>query len=888
MKVRIASAGTGKTTTLAHRYLEALEDLPPYRLVAVTFTRMAAADLRTRILETLMPQPELWVQALSAPILTIHGFFAELLRLAAPRLGLSIDFQQVDASLAEGWYTEAARSLLYLEDLPETPWLSRLLALFQKRSLAPTLVPLGPESARLNELFERALQAYHRRVLSTTPGPSDVERLAYRLLVQAEREAGLRDRLAARFKRVFIDEFQDTSPLQGEVFSRLEALGVAVEVVGDPKQSIYAFRNADVEVFRRARARGDALPPLRTSYRHARSIVAFLNRLTRALGEASLGFTRDEAETVEGHREAEGEVRLWVVRGEGSLDQLRRYEADLLARELKKARSEGLAWREMAILVRSYASIRFLERALSAYGMPYVVFGARGFFELPEIKALYYAIVGPWDPGDRYALATFLQGPFVGLSLEDAVRIASNPDPERALAEFPKARARFSQLAQAVRVQNPLAYLEWLVRTRFDGANYLECLPPARRANVDALLMKIAEDPPSRMEFLIQKLDRFRRFTDEGALVEGGQDAIRVLTIHKAKGLEWPLVAVFDLNRGARPDTDELHVRPHAGEFALKGEPAFDEIREAVKAREIDEVHRLLYVALSRARDRLWMTMSLPDRAFRQKAGNPAWVLAERLGIGRWEEVEAREVRAGWKLPGVKETPEPESPEGREKLLAPIRPAPFFPVDSPTGLKSRDAGAFALEDPRLEAGAGEAARAIGVLVHQAIAMNWRPDDPRDRERLFSQEVFLRLDPGVRSRVASETSALLRKYHAMLGTSLPDLPLREVDRAEVGLVLPYRGVVWEGVIDRIYRVGSRWYLDDYKTDRVDGGPDALLEHARAAGYLFQLALYRKAVMEAWSVEPEVRLIYLRPGRVLTLDPDLLAQALELRLREALGG
>lgn len=123
---------------------------------------------------------------------------------------------------------------------------------------------------------------------------------------------------------------------------------------------------------------------------------------------------------------------------------------------------------------------------------------------------------------------------------------------------------------------------------------------------------------------------------------------------------------------------------------------------------------------------------------------------------------------------------------------------------------------------------------------------------------------------------------------MLGTSLPDLSVREVDRAEVGLVLPYRGVVWEGVIDRIYRVGSRWYLDDYKTDRVDGASDALLGHARAAGYLFQLALYRKAVMEAWSVEPEVRLIYLRPGRVLILDPDLLTQALELRLRETLGG
>jgi ATP-dependent exoDNAse (exonuclease V) beta subunit len=134
--------------------------------------------------------------------------------------------------------------------------------------------------------------------------------------------------------------------------------------------------------------------------------------------------------------------------------------------------------------------------------------------------------------------------------------------------------------------------------------------------------------------------------------------------------------------------------------------------------------------------------------------------------------------------------------------------------------------------------------------------------------LLLQEVAFPFAPEERGALLREARLLLRHYRAMLGGALPPLEAREEDHAELPLVLPLGGTVWYGVLDRLYRVGETWYLEDYKTDR----------EVRPEAYRLQLALYREAVRQAWGLQAEARLVYLRPREVHPFSPEELRAAL----------
>ena len=873
MRVQIASAGTGKTTRLVAVYLKALDRHPPYRMAAVTFTRAAAAELATRLSRAIAESPRAELAG-TVFATTIHGFFAELLRLFAPYLGLDPDFQRLEAPEAELLFAEEARSLLYLKGLEGE--LEALLALFQKRSLAGELRPQGPGAEALFALFGEALAAYHRRYLERHLGPTEIERQARRLVGLLTRNRALAARLRDRFRRVFVDEYQDTSPLQGEVFEGLAGLGVELYLVGDPKQSIYAFRNADVEVFRRALRVGERLPPLTKTYRHPPRMAAFLNRLTDGLARRRLGFSPEEAPPVEPAREGPSRVGLLKLEGE-ALDRLRPREAAWLAHRLSRLhREEGVPYRAMAVLVRSYGSIRFLEAAFRRHRVPYVVLGGRGLFHRPEVQDLYHALKAVLDPDDRLALASFLHSPFVGLSLEEALAVAAAPDPRSALAGRGAVRAYLEALRERAGRTPPLAFLEELVREPGpSGAGFLERLAPEARVNVDAVLFKLARVAAGRYPLLLAAFERLARVEDEGAFAEGGEDAVRVLTVHKAKGLEWPVVWAFDLNRGGGGDDPEIYVEPGGGAFARKGDPAYPGFQKAWKAREADEAYRLLYVALSRARERLYLSYSLGPR--RPRRGNPAHAL-EALAPWEWPELKgASAVRRGGPPPPAAGRPQPRAaPPPAPEPPPPAGPGPLPAVVSPSALLEERA---AVEDPEGPAEPDGAparllARAVGVLVHFAIAQDW-PPEPEPLDALLRQEVARPLTAQERARVREEVAALLAAYRRLLAGPLVPLSQREEDRAEWPFVLPWKGAVIEGVIDRLYRAGGVWYLEDYKTDRVEGD---LLDHAQKAGYAFQLGVYARAVGDALGVRPRVRLVFLRKEQVLELDEEVLEAAL----------
>ena len=481
MKLYVASAGTGKTHTLVEELLALVKGgVPLRRIAAVTFTRKAAEELRARArkgVEALArEEPGLGgaVREVHGAVFgTIHGFMAEALRHAAPFLSLDPDFAVVDELLAEALFLEEARSLLYL--LGEDPGLEAFLRrLYQGRTLAEAFRPLeGAEG--LVRLFAEALARYRRRAQEVL-GPGDLEALALRLLRHPQALA----RVVERFPHVLVDEYQDTSPLQGRFFRALEEAGARVVAVGDPKQSIYLFRNARLEVFREALGRAEEVLVLDETRRHARRVAAFLNRFVAL-------FPEGERVAVRPTREAEGRVEVHWVEGGAGLEERRRFEADLLARRLLALKAEGYAFGEMAVLVRSRASLPLLERAFRARGVPYVLRRGQSFFNRLEVRDLYHALrlallEGPPGPEERRSLLAFLRSPFVGLNLGEVEEALLREDP---LPYLPQAvRDRVAWL-RGLAGKRPLEALKALVRDEV----FLSRLSPRARANLDALLL---------------------------------------------------------------------------------------------------------------------------------------------------------------------------------------------------------------------------------------------------------------------------------------------------------------------------------------------------------------------------------------------------------------
>ena len=893
MKVRVASAGTGKTTSLVRRYLELIRaGVPLRRIAGVTFTNAAAAELRQRVgagvraARTTGAYLELSFTAEDAPQLeaaerelggatlsTIHGFMGSALRLTAPLLGLDPDFSVVGEWEAAAVFEEELQTLLYLAESPQHGLYGTVqragrdayaltLKLFRSRSLAETYTAATPDAAAVVALFDAVYARYRVRLGAKLLTPAEVERRALTLIRHPE----ALKRLTSRYSVLLVDEFQDVNPLQGEFFRALETGGLITEVVGDPKQSIYGFRHADVEVFRAALATGEVQPPLAETRRHAAVINRFLNHLTRSFAAQNWGFSALEAPavtTVGPQAEKTGRVELHWVTGSEPVADLRAYEARVLASRLADL-SGTYAPHEMAVLAKSHAGLGYLEAALREVGLPSVLLQGRGYYERLEIRDLYHALQVGLEPVG-YSLAVWLRSPFAGLTMPeiDAVLGAEQPL-EKLELDFPETFARLTRTREAVRTP-PLTALKTLVREPFLGGNrYVDFLEPRARENVDALLFTFASRPPQEVGVLLERLERLSRQTDAGDVPQRGS-GVKLLTVHSAKGLEWPVVAVFDTGRMNVPRSEPLYISPAGGQVALKGSAAYDELGAQLSAREVGESYRLLYVAASRARDVLLLSGSVKDD---RPTGWAEALAAVGFGAGARPYARPDFVLKAWPVGPAAEVPAllaqtsglPTAPWTRRTFSLSKHP----PVSSPSSLKRDEHEPLPIADPAEGERLPGRARTVGTLLHYAVSQNWSAENPVHLENLRAQEVMFPFSEAEKSDIVAEVADLLATYEKMLGHELAALEARTEDHAEVPVALPHGGTVWQGIIDRFYCAGGVWYLEDYKTDRV-----VVPEH-----YTFQLALYARVLEQAKGIKPVVQLVYLRTRQVVRVPLGML--------------
>jgi ATP-dependent helicase/nuclease subunit A len=511
-----------------------------------------------------------------------------------------------------------------------------------------------PTLALVDELLGRYADAYAQAKRARTAVDfDDLELLARDLLVA---EPGIAVGYRERFERIMVDEFQDTNPLQLELIELVARDNACT--VGDELQAIYAFRHADVEVFRARRealaARGRAAT-LATNFRSRPEILEALNRGFAPLHEhwVDLRPGREDPPAAEPVVELlitdadawNGDAPAALGVGLPAASGVKQAEARLVAQRVGElVHEEGIAPRDVVVLLRASAEMGLYERALELAGLPTLAGGGRGWWARQQIRDLCHLLAALANPRDEEALLGLLASPMVGLSSDALALLAltargSRPgvqqrasrtlweaahDPALVLAADDAERlTAFRAWFAAERERAPRLGLDEVLargmrRTRYD-LHVLALPRGARRlANIHKLL-RLASSYEARrgrdvrgfIDLANAELEADAREADAPVDL-GGLDAVRLMTIHAAKGLEFPVVVIADLGRKGNLSPPDLHVDGDRVGIRLVDLEAkkttaldFDAIEAERRAADEAEERRVMHVAMTRAEERL-------------------------------------------------------------------------------------------------------------------------------------------------------------------------------------------------------------------------------------------------------------------------------------------
>ena len=501
-------------------------------------------------------------------------------------------------------------------------------------------------------------------------GLLDFEDLEHRTLALLDRLEARGRPLPGRPERLLVDEYQDVNPVQANVLERLRrsAAGPRVDqfAVGDPKQSIYRFRRADVAVMQRewASVGEPGRARLSESFRSRPEVVAFCNAVFGRLFRDGAAGTAFEPLVARGtfHPAPVEPPELLVVDGAHAGGDLALAEARAVVARIRAwvdggalrtkvergpdgaptAAPRPLRWGDVAVLLRSRGRVKVLERALVEAGVPFQVGRGRGFYQAQEIEDLLTLLRVVHDPLDEAAVAAWLTSPAVGATDADLLETFRPGHAAFDLAREREATRAAALHVDALRTLAARGSLEAVVRAAVDAADAVETsllqTGGERRARNLRKAVAIARrlDDDGRhglLDFLRVLTDlRDRRIDEAEAATAGGDDAVSVLTVHAAKGLEWPCVILADTSRrgGGGDRSPPFHVDdrgrvawrvrdPVEGTFHATG--AYEGAAAQEKAAEAQEALRLLYVALTRAEERLVVTAAVEGA---KKDGGPS------------------------------------------------------------------------------------------------------------------------------------------------------------------------------------------------------------------------------------------------------------------------
>ena len=578
----IAGAGSGKTKTIVHRLAHLIEQgISPKRILLLTFTRRAAAEMGRRARTLLGPSRQLdlpWGG-------TFHSIANRLLRLHASELRLDPAFTILDRSDAADLLDSARHASGFSQAKERFPQKTTCLAIYSRtvNSQQPLELCLGeafPWCAKWSGELRRLFGVYtdakqERHVLDY----DDLLLYWYHLMS----ESGPAARLAGRFDHVLVDEYQDTNTLQAQILKALVPGGKGLTVVGDDAQAIYSFRGATVRNildFPSQFAGGAATVTLDKNYRSTQPILTAANKV---IGLAPERFTKDLLATRPG-----GERPRLVVTGDELL------QVDYVVSRILEHREAGIGLSQQAVLFRAAHHSDALELELSRCGIPFVKYGGLRFLEAAHIKDALCFLRWAENPRDSIAGARVLQlCPGIGRVWAQRVldHLGDRQGAFLALHEFaapPSAAAQWPSLCEllcALRGGTAWAVQLSLVRRWYEPQlDRLYDASRTRTADLDQL-EQIAAQYGSRERFLSEmSLEPPELCGGEALPPHLDEDYLILSTIHSAKGQEWKVVYLLNVVDGCIPSD-----------------------MACGSADQIEEERRLLYVAMTRARDVLYL-----------------------------------------------------------------------------------------------------------------------------------------------------------------------------------------------------------------------------------------------------------------------------------------
>jgi len=531
-----------------------------------------------------------------------------------------------------------------------------------QRTLERELIPLKRAIYSAARDIEASYEAHKQRI-----GALDFHDLQSRLRELLATNEPVRRGYVERLPHILLDEAQDTDELQYDIVARLHEGGESLFIVGDPRQAIYEFRGANPDVFARvvARTPREQRLELPENYRSRPEIISFINGLGNALlgdgfipmdarapyyGSEPLAAPAVSAIYAVQERPAEGDEKPVV---DGVADTRGR-EAAAVAEELVRLLRAGtevidpdtkeltaLRPRHVALLFRSRTPIPHFERALAERGVPYVTAAGQGFFERAEVLDCIMMLRALAQPLDDLAYAAILRSPFVGVSDARLWRIRESGKQSsgsrslyrelRSEGGLPRFRKRFERLRSRVRSMNAADALDDAIRTfRYEAALAAHDDGPAMLANLAKLRARLRDLGAVSVAEGHAELERARelmRSEPMAPLVGPSDDVVILTTIHQAKGLEWPVVCLPGLEMSASGNGDDFSPRHGAllcdalDENAEKAKPlSVAAFEDELSRRQEAEERRLLYVALTRARERLVLSACV-----KQEGRFPEW-----------------------------------------------------------------------------------------------------------------------------------------------------------------------------------------------------------------------------------------------------------------------
>lgn len=892
-----AGAGSGKTTVLLSRIMAILKSGKGTldRVAAITFTEKAAGEIKIRLREEV--QAVLKGDALSralldlesAPVTTIHALAASILRERPIEAKVDPGFTILDELgsgllLEEAW-EEWKRAGLASADSVLVRAVERGMRPDDLKALGEFLV-YNPEAAAFplegsealdhfgNEIVPwiRGFFAHYQKKKAVRSFLDFADLLLYaRDLLKNNRP--VRGYFQRRFDFILVDEFQDTDPLQVEIvfylaeqsptadqWDRVELKKGKLFLVGDPQQSIYSFRRADIEVYRKAeevvRNQGEVLR-LSTNFRSVPSLVDAVNRVFGGLmtSQSDREEGRDYSPLLPSRSESThpSVTVLPVPAFDGAkAAEVRETEAGIVSDFILGGREAGLfQYRDVAVLFRAGVGMEAYEEKFRDCEIPYRISGGGKFYGRQEIEAVLAVLKAVDHPEDEVDLVAALRSPFFAFSYEELFlfrRLGGRFDYLTEVLGQVDSRERFREafaflkkaktLSREVPPSRLLTFLYeethilpfFLLKPHGDQrvANLLKLVELAH-----ALMDERPLTYRSFVEFL-KRMEGIEQTESESPLMEETEEAVQIMTIHKAKGMEFPVVILADAVYKTRKDRPPILINRARNQLELKlgsgiMTPQYEDELEQKRSRAAAEEIRVLYVAATRAREMLAVPVC-PIVAEGSFLYPLARSFCDATGLPQSEEPVAETLR-----PFGDDGPEVLVFPGKGRALKPSAGLCFEPRAA--GDSSQDA--YRKWHEGLTASIRASSRPSRFSVTDLVgAQDHGVSSPLGFGPKFGTYVHELLE---KSRLSREwldryASALAEKHRLsedrrregvrMAEWALSSDVIRRAKTSgkflqEVPFACPFSGGTLEGVIDLVFQEGGTLTIVDFKTDHVDG-------------------------------------------------------------------